>query len=86
MNYFWPGNVRELEHLIEKLVVFAEEKVINLEEVQKVLKFENKPGLSDLDVFNNKILPLKEANDKFERNYILNVLHLNKWKKTETAD
>lgn len=86
MNYIWPGNVRELEHLIEKLVVFAEEKVIKLQEVQKVLKFDDKFGVSDPDDANNKILPLKEASSIFERNYILSILHLNKWKKTETAD
>jgi DNA-binding NtrC family response regulator len=85
MNYFWAGNVRELEHLIEKLVVFADEKIIKLEEVQKVIRFEDKLGLKEPED-PNKILSLKEASSKFERNYILNVLHLNKWKKSETAD
>jgi len=86
MNYIWPGNVRELEHIIERLVVFADEKEIGLEEVQKVLKFADKHELSDLEDPNNIVLSLKEANSKFERNYILSVLHLNKWKKTETAN
>ena len=71
---------------MDMVVSATEEKVIMLEEVQKELKFEDKLELSDLDVSNNNILSLKEANDKFERNYILSVLHLNKWKKSETAD
>ena len=85
MNYSWPGNVRELEHLIERLVVFANNKVIQAEEVQKELKFEDNLDKSALVVLDNKILSLKDANRKFEKNYILNVLHSNKWKKNETA-
>ncbi len=85
MNYSWPGNIRELEHLIERLVVFANNKVIQAEEVQKELKFEDNLDKSALVVLDNKILSLKDANRKFEKNYILNVLHSNKWKKNETA-
>lgn len=86
MNYGWPGNIRELEHLVEKLVVLANKKVIKIEEVQKALKFENNLEVSALEILNDKIFSLKEANRKFEKSYILSVLHLNKWKKSETAD
>lgn len=86
MNYNWPGNIRELEHLIEKLIVLANKKVIKIEEVQKALKLENVLEISALEVLNDKILSLKEANHKFEKSYILSILHLNKWKKSETAN
>ena len=68
LNYNWKGNVRELRNLIERIAILQpenKEKVSNI--VKESLKNEN---------FNEKItenslsVPLKEAREKFEKEYL----------------
>jgi len=37
-QYKWPGNVRELEHVIERLIIIGEEKVIDMQAVDGLLR------------------------------------------------
>ena len=37
-KYQWPGNVRELEHVIERLIIISEEKVVDLQTVDALLR------------------------------------------------
>jgi len=37
-KYQWPGNVRELEHVIERLIIIGEEKVVDPQAVDNLLR------------------------------------------------
>lgn len=65
LSYTWPGNVRELENTIEYAVAMAAQDVVGEDLIlqTRVLE-EESPG------------PLKEAKNRFERNYLSNILSL----------
>lgn len=72
-KHHWPGNVRELENRIKKAVILCEGTMI---------------GPQDLDLGEDKlpdILPLAEAREKFQRDYIMEVLSRNNGNRTKTA-
>ena len=68
LNHDWQGNVRELRNLIERIAILqpdSKEKISNI--VKESLKkddFFNKIQENDLSV------PLKEAREKFEKEYL----------------
>ncbi len=39
MNYAWPGNVRELENLVQRLIIMAEGKTVNIPDLPSVMRF-----------------------------------------------
>jgi DNA-binding NtrC family response regulator len=75
LNHEWRGNVRELENVIERAVIFAEDRQISVED----LPF-NTAGISD-EVSED----LKEALHQFERQHILFSLRRHDYDKAETA-
>jgi two-component system, NtrC family, nitrogen regulation response regulator NtrX len=62
--YHWPGNVRELRNLIERLAILVPHETIEPEDMQLGTRSEA-PAAIATD------LPLKEARDEFEKQYIL---------------
>ena len=76
LNHHWQGNVRELRNLIERIAILQPEtkdKVSNIvKESLKTENFTNRFKENDLSV------PLKEAREKFEREYLS--IHLKKFK------
>lgn len=67
-NYSWPGNVRELKNLVQRLLILGAGEEIDVEEVEQGLISQPQkagapaPGLYDL--------PLREAREQFERDYL----------------
>ncbi len=69
INYNWPGNVRELRNLIERIAILSpgnsSEKILNI--VKESLKSSDK---SSFDVKDTLSIPLKEARENFEKEYL----------------
>ena len=68
-NYSWPGNVRELRNLIERIAILSpgnsDEKISNI--IKESLKYTND---NKFDVNETLLVPLKEARDNFEKEYL----------------
>jgi DNA-binding NtrC family response regulator len=74
-RYDWPGNVRELENVIHRAVVLAREPVLYLKDIPlDVALPETGPRLAE-----DTGLPLREACEQFERQYVLRVLERVGW-------
>lgn len=65
----WHGNVRELENFIERLVVTAENRVIDTEDIKHLLP--NKKNSSKSMPILTDIIPLKYAFDQIEEQLII---------------
>ena len=63
-GYSWPGNVRELRNVIERLAILLPSDTIEPEHVQLGTRAEAVPEIPPN-------LPLKDARDEFEKQYIL---------------
>jgi two-component system nitrogen regulation response regulator NtrX len=69
-HYRWPGNVRELRNVIERLMIMVPGDTINLTD----LAFLDGGAVSGVDVPDAPPLPLADARERFEREYILRAL------------
>ncbi len=71
-QYDWPGNVRELKNFVQRVLVLSQEEEISLSVVEKLLHLHNKDkdttGVVSID------LPIRDAREKFEKNYFMNQL------------
>ncbi|MGG1662510.1 sigma-54 interaction domain-containing protein [Brevibacillus sp. NRS-1366] len=89
LQYKWPGNIRELHHVIENLIIRADEG-------QKKLDINNLPAYLRENMFENNLLgssrksgnrrPLKTVTTAFEENFIRNVLEQADWNITKAAE
>jgi len=79
--YPWPGNVRELRNVIERLVIMVAQEVIQEMDLAPSLRARPgaEPGL-DWDG------TLREARERFERQYILRWLAECQWNITRAAE
>ena len=68
INYSWPGNVRELRNLIERIGILAPN---NNEKISNIIKESLKSyDDSNFKVENTLSVPLKEARENFEKEYL----------------
>lgn len=74
--YSWPGNIRELQNIIERIVVTADEEVIDASIVGLVLKM-NEPMKKVKPIITN-IMPLQEAFEAVEEQLITQAMDLYK--------
>ncbi|MDD5033832.1 MAG: sigma-54 dependent transcriptional regulator [Methylococcaceae bacterium] len=77
-HYPWHGNIRELKNLVQRLLILGSGDEVSLEEVKSVLG----ESLVELPVGNQQApdyyeLPLKEARERFEKDYL--EYHLEKY-------
>ena len=68
LNHLWPGNVRELRNMIERIAILqpdSKDKISNI--IKESIKTDN---LSEKIKENSLSVPLKEAREKFEKEYL----------------
>lgn len=75
LSHDWPGNVRELENVIERAVIFADDRPVSVQDLP--IAVENQSDDVDED--------LKEAIRQFERQHIIYSLKRHEYDKAETA-
>jgi two-component system nitrogen regulation response regulator NtrX len=83
-NYDWPGNVRELRNLIERIAILSpdsSDKISNI--IKESLKTpDTKNALSESSLS----IPLKEARENFEKEYLTTQLNKFNGNISKTAD
>jgi len=68
INYSWPGNVRELRNLIERIAILSPN---NEEKISSIIKESLKTPEEENFNFENPLsIPLKEARENFEKEYL----------------
>jgi len=67
LNHYWPGNVRELRNLIERVAILANN---NPEKISSIIKESIKQEVNEITQYNNFSVPLKEARENFEKDYL----------------
>ena len=67
-RYPWPGNTRELKNLVQRMLILGGGAAIDLDEVEAALG--DTPTRRDPDRVKNLDLPLRQARENFERDYL----------------
>ncbi|MFK5914616.1 MAG: sigma-54 dependent transcriptional regulator [Woeseiaceae bacterium] len=73
-NYDWSGNILELTRLVQHLLITAQGNEITLEEVEANIQEKPKISLQEEGNPNAYELPLREAREQFEREYLIHQL------------
>ncbi|MCY4363187.1 MAG: sigma-54 dependent transcriptional regulator [Gammaproteobacteria bacterium] len=67
-RYPWPGNSRELKNLVQRMLILGGDAAIDLEEIETALG--EQPARKESDNVSNLDLPLRQARENFERDYL----------------
>jgi len=84
LQYDWPGNVRELRNLVERIAILvpdSEEKISNI--IKESLKT---PDFNSSSLESSLSVPLKEARENFEKEYLTTQLKKFNGNISKTAD
>tara|TARA_B100000780_G_scaffold277159_1_gene247227 strand:- start:1898 stop:3256 length:1359 start_codon:yes stop_codon:yes gene_type:complete len=84
LHYDWPGNVRELRNLIERIAILSPD---NDDKISNIIKESLKTP--DINITPSEIslsVPLKEAREKFEKEYLTTQLKKFNGNISKTAD
>ncbi len=69
-NHSWPGNIRELRNLVQRLLILGGDGEVSIAEVDEALRqnpSQSASGGGHPEIFQ---LPLREAREQFEREYL----------------
>ena len=78
-KYEWPGNVRELRNLVERISILSiNENSSNTNQLVKDSLSQKNPSSKFSNDDNVLLYPLKEAREKFEKNYLSSQLKKHK--------
>jgi len=84
LNYSWPGNVRELRNLIERIAILSPD---SSDKISSIIKESLKSAESNTTSLENSLsVPLKEARENFEREYLTTQLKKFDGNISKTAD
>ena len=84
LNYNWPGNVRELRNLIERIAILSPD---SNEKISNIIKESLKSTESSIKSTENSLsVPLKEARENFEKEYLTTQLKKFNGNISKTAD
>ncbi len=73
LNYNWPGNVRELRNLIERIAILSPGE--NNEKILNIIKESLSKSVEDnFSVTDTLSIPLREARESFEKEYLVSQL------------
>ena len=79
LNYSWPGNVRELRNLIERIAILSpgndNDKILQI--IKESLSKSSEENFSIAETLS---IPLREARENFEKEYLTNQLRKIWWK------
>ena len=67
-RYPWPGNTRELKNLVQRMLILGGEAAVDLEEIETALG--EQPVRKESENVSNLDLPLRQARENFERDYL----------------
>jgi len=86
-KYDWPGNVRELRNLVERISILSiNEKKIDINSLAKDALSQISSETNN-DTFENVLsYPLKEAREKFEKDYLTSQIKKHKGNISKTAE
>lgn len=80
-RYSWPGNVRQLENAVERAVVLSSQEVIFPHDFPAPITGDPRPETGD-----RSFLPLKDAMEPKERDYLEDVLRWTRGNRSQAAD
>jgi DNA-binding NtrC family response regulator len=73
-SYEWPGNIRELRNLVQRLLILGTGEEIEVAEVEQAISSQLPLTTENAGPAMPYDLPLREAREQFEHNYLLHQL------------
>ena len=87
LHYQWPGNISELKRIVKQLLLDASQGEIKIEDVEQVLpKDTDSAFMRYADVEHLFDLPLREAREMFEKEYLVHQLNIVNGSVSKLAD
>ncbi len=83
-TYHWPGNVRELENAVERATVLSRGRQIGASDLPPTVLKQAEASAETAD--DGRIVPLKNALERPEKEIIQQALRSNNWNRQLTAD
>jgi two-component system, NtrC family, nitrogen regulation response regulator NtrX len=85
-RYHWPGNIRELRNFVQRLMILGSGDEVSREEVERTLSGQTlqEAELDEEGLFPD--LPLREAREQFERQYLIHQLERSEGNMTRLAE